>query len=78
MRYVVAMIFAATFAAVTSVFFAIPFASWLVDKLKFESPDEVNAWHSAVFLGVNLAAMLIGWTIGWALGRSLSANPDED
>jgi hypothetical protein len=78
MRYLVAMIFAATFAAATTVFLATPVASWVVDKLKFDSPDQVGDLHTSIFLGVNLAAMLIGWTIGWALGRSLSANPDED
>ncbi|MBY0227196.1 MAG: hypothetical protein K2Q28_15445 [Hyphomicrobium sp.] len=78
MRYLVAMIFAATFAAVTTVFLATPVASWIVDKLKFDSPDQVADLHSAIFLGVNLFAMLIGWTIGWALGRGFSTNPDDD
>jgi vancomycin permeability regulator SanA len=78
MRYLVAMIFAATFAAVATVFLATPVASWVVDKLKFDSPDQVADLHSALFMGVNLLAMLIGWTIGWALGRSLSATPDDD
>jgi vancomycin permeability regulator SanA len=78
MRYLVAMIFAATFAAVTTVFLATPVASWVVDKMKFDSPDQVADLHSALFMGVNLLAMLIGWTIGWALGRSLSATPDDD
>lgn len=78
MRYLVAMIFAAAFAAVTTVFLATPAASWVVDKLKFDSPDQVADLHSALFLGINLFAMLAGWTIGWALGRGLSANPDDD
>ena len=78
MRYLVAMIFAATFAAVTTVFLATPVASWVVDKMKFDSPDQVADLHSALFMGVNLLAMLIGWTIGWALGSSLSATPDDD
>ncbi|MBA4130974.1 MAG: hypothetical protein C0519_06080 [Hyphomicrobium sp.] len=78
MRYLVAMIFAATFAAVTTVFLATPVASWAVDQMKFENPDQVADLHSAIFLGINLFAMLIGWTIGWALGRSLSATPDDD
>jgi len=78
MRYLVAMIFAATFAAVTTVFLATPVASWVVDKMKFDSPDQVADLHSALFMGVNLLAMLIGWTIGWVLGRSLSATPDDD
>ncbi len=78
MRYLIAMIFAATFAAVTTVFLATPVASWIVDKLKFDSPDQVADLHSAIFLGVNLLAMLIGWTIGWALGRGFSTNPDDE
>jgi hypothetical protein len=78
MRYLVAMIFAAACAAATTVFLATPVASWVVDRLKFDSPDQVADLHSAIFMAVNLAAMLIGWTIGWAAGRSLSAAPDED
>jgi vancomycin permeability regulator SanA len=78
MRYLVAMIFAATFAAVTTVFLATPIASWAVDKMKFDNPDDVSTMHVTIFLGINLFAMLIGWTIGWALGRSLSATPDDD
>jgi vancomycin permeability regulator SanA len=78
MRYLVAMIFAAAFAAVTTVFLAAPIASWAVDQLKFDSPDQVAELHSAIFLGINLVAMLIGWTIGWALGRGLSVTPDDD
>lgn len=78
MRYLVAMIFAATAAAVTTVFLATPVASWAVDQLKFDSPDQVADLHSAIFMGINLFAMLIGWTVGWALGRSLSATPDDD
>ncbi|OYW53481.1 MAG: hypothetical protein B7Y80_14945 [Hyphomicrobium sp. 32-62-53] len=78
MRYLAAMIFAATFAAVTTFFLATPVASWAVDQMKFDSPDQVADLHSAIFLGINLFAMLIGWTIGWALGRSLSATPDDD
>jgi len=78
LRYLIAMIFAATLAAVTTVFLATPVASWIVDKLKFDSPDQVADLHSAIFLGVNLLAMLIGWTIGWALGRGFSTNPDDD
>lgn len=78
MRYLVAMIFAAALAAVTTVFLATPVASWVVDKLKFDSPDQVADLHSAIFMAVNLFAMLIGWTIGWALGRGFSANPDDD
>jgi hypothetical protein len=78
MRYLVAMIFAATFAAVTTVFLASPAASFIVDNLKFDSPDQVADLHSALFLGINLFAMLIGWTLGWWLGRGFSTNPDDD
>ena len=78
MRYLAAMIFAATFAAITMFFAASPIATWAVDQMKFENPDQVGELHSIIFLGINLFAMLVGWSIGWALGRSLSATPDDD
>ncbi len=78
MRYVIAMIFAAAFAAACTVFVANPVAGWVVDSFKYDNPDQVGDLHAAVFMGVNLIGMLIGWTVGWALGRSFSAAPDLD
>ncbi len=72
MRYVVAIIFAIAAAATCSVFLGEPVASWVVDQYKFDSPDDVNTMHSAVFLGTGLVGMLIGWTIGWAAGALLA------
>lgn len=73
MRYLVAMLFAIIAAGLATVFISSPVASWVVARMAFESPDQVADLHSALFMGVNLLAMLIGWTIGWALGGPLSA-----
>lgn len=78
MRYLVAMIFAIAAAAATSVFLATPVATWVVNNLRFDSPDQVGDLHAAIFMGVNLVGMLIGWTIGWAAGGTLSRAEPED
>ncbi len=78
MRYLVAMIFAISVAAATAVFLSGPVASWVVDQMKFDSPDQVGDLHTAVFMGTNLLGMLIGWTIGWALGGSLRRDARQD
>lgn len=69
MRYLIAMIFAIITAAAATVFVSSPVATWVVDQMAFESPDEVADLHAAIFMGVNLLALAIGWTIGWWLGN---------
>ena len=69
MRYLIAMIFAIVAAAAATVFVSSPVATWAVDQMAFESPDEVANLHSIIFMGVNLLALAIGWTIGWWLGN---------
>lgn len=69
MRYLIAMVFAIVFAAAATVFVSSPVATWVVDQMVFESPDEVGDLHMLVFMGVNLAGLAIGWTIGWWLGN---------
>ena len=68
MRYLIAMIFAIIGAGATTLFVSSPIASWVVDKFTFDSPDTVADLHSAVFMGVNIIGLAIGWTIGWWLG----------
>ena len=68
MRYLIAMIFAIVAAGSATYFASSPIASLVVSKFTFESPDEVADLHSLVFMGVNLAALAVGWTIGWWLG----------
>lgn len=69
MRYLIAMIFAIICAAAATVFVSSPVATWVVDQMAFESPDEVADLHSVVFMSVNLVGLAIGWTIGWWLGN---------
>jgi vancomycin permeability regulator SanA len=68
-RYVIAMLcgLAATLAA--AVFASGPIASAVVRQFEFDSPDTVAALHTAVFMGANLLALVLGWLIGWGLGR---------
>lgn len=69
MRYLIAMIFAIVAAAAATVFISSHVATWVVERMTFESPDEVANLHDIVFMGVNLLALAIGWTIGWWLGN---------
>lgn len=69
MRYLIAMIFAIVCAAAATVFVSSPAATWVVDQMAFESPDEVADLHAMVFMGVNILSLAIGWTIGWWLGN---------
>lgn len=77
MRYLVAMIFAAMAAALAMFFVSGRFASWVVSKFAFENPDQVADLHVAVFMGMNVAALVIGWIVGWAMGGKM-VRPDED
>lgn len=73
MRYLIAMAGAIVTALIATLFVSGPLASWTVDQFTFESPDEVADLHAAVFMGANLAALLIGWVIGWLLGGRMLA-----
>jgi len=68
MRYVIAMAAAIVVALLATLFVTPLLANMVVDRLTFESPDDVADLPSAVFMLGNLAALLIGWTIGWIIG----------
>jgi hypothetical protein len=71
MRYVYAMAGAIVVALLATLFVSVPIANWVVNQFEFDSPDTVADLHSAVFMGSNLAALLIGWAIGWIVGGRL-------
>ncbi len=73
MRYVIAMAGAVAVALLATLFVSSRVASLVVGSLTFESPDEVADLHTAVFMGSNVIALVIGWGIGWAGGRLLRA-----
>lgn len=68
MRYLISMIAAVAVALAATIFISSPIASWVVSRFTFDSPDTVADLHSAVFMGVNVLAVAIGWSIGWAIG----------
>mgnify|MGYP001259584483 CR=1 FL=1 len=68
MRYLIAMLSAVVFAVAATVYLASPLATWVVARNTFDSPDAVNDLHSTVFMGANLAALLVGWLFGWVVG----------
>ncbi len=77
MRYLIAMLFAIVSAALAMLFVSGRFANWVVAKFAFDNPDQVNDLHVAVFMGANLAALLLGWVIGWMAG-GVVAGRDAD
>jgi phosphate/sulfate permease len=74
MRYLVAMIFAVSGAALTMLFASSTVATWAVDQMVFESPDDVGNVHTLIFMAVNLGGLLVGWFVGWMIGGPLSTD----
>ncbi len=70
MRYVIAMIFAFAGATLATLFLGSTVANWVVNHLSFESPDDADNLHMLVFVGTNVAGLLIGWLVGWVVGGS--------
>jgi hypothetical protein len=68
MRYVIAMGVAIVVALLATLFLSTALANWVVASFTFDSPDDVADLHAAVFMGSNLAALLVGWGIGWLIG----------
>lgn len=77
MRYLVAMLFAIAAAGLAMLFLSGRIASWVVSGMTFDNPDQVNDLHVALFMGANLAALVVGWLIGWQVGGRV-AGPDSD
>jgi len=68
MRYVVAMVFAVIGAALASVFLSSQVADWVVLRQSFESPDDADSMHMLVYMGANVAGLILGWLVGWTIG----------
>jgi vancomycin permeability regulator SanA len=68
MRFLIAMVCAVIAAALATFYAAMPIASWAVRQFTFDSPDTVATLHAAVFMLVNLTALVAGFVIGWAAG----------
>jgi hypothetical protein len=72
MRYVIAMIFAVVVAAVFTLHVGSPAATWAVDKMAFDNPDQVSDMHSFIFMATNFLGLLIGWGLGWMVAGPLA------
>ena len=68
MRYVIAMIFAICLAVFTAAQFAAPLTSYIVDGMKFESPDQVEDLTTALLAAIAFLGLVGGWIIGWLVG----------
>ena len=73
MRYVISMILAAIGFALAAFFVSSEVANWVVNRLTFESPDDADNLHMAVWIGTNVAGLIVGWLVGW-----IAAAPRSD
>ena len=67
MRYVVAMVFAFIGAALATLFISSSVADWVVARQSFESSDDAENLHMLVFIGTNVAGLIVGWLLGWII-----------
>lgn len=74
MRYVVAMVFAFIVAAIATIFVSSSVADWVVASQSFESSDDAENLHMLVFIGTNIAGLIIGWLLGWIIAGSGRTN----
>ncbi len=77
MRYLVAMIFAIGGAVLFTLYISSPAATWAVDKMAFDSPDQVGDMHSLIFMASNFFGLLLGWGFGWSVASALAKEWDE-
>ncbi len=65
MRYLIAMVFAVIGAGLMMMFVSSEVASTIVAGRRFDNPDDVADLHAAVFMALNVAGLIVGWTLGW-------------
>ena len=76
MRYVVAMVFAVVGAGLAAVFLSSQVADWVVLRMAFESPDDADSMHMAVYMAGNVTGLVLGWLVGWIIaGAGSRAKP---
>jgi hypothetical protein len=74
MRYVVAMVFAFIGAALATLFISSSVADWVVARQSFESSDDAENLHMLLFIGTNVAGLIVGWLLGWIIAGSGRTN----
>lgn len=77
MRTMLAMIFAATAAATATLFLSQDIADSVIASARFDTPGEVARMHMAVYMGLNVLALLGGWVAGWVIGYPLRRRPPQ-
>ncbi len=75
MRYLVAMVFAVIGAALAALLVSSQVADWAVLQQTFESPDDADSMHMAVYMASNATGLVLGWIIGWMVGGGIGKTP---
>lgn len=75
MRTVIAMICAAAAALFVMLTISQNVADNVVASSRFETPDQAANMHMAVYMGVNLLALSLGWIAGWFAGWPFRRKP---
>lgn len=65
MRYLIAMVFAVIGAGLMMMFVSSDVATTIVAGRRFDNPDDVADLHAALFMALNVAGLIVGWTLGW-------------
>ncbi|HEY8246511.1 MAG TPA: hypothetical protein VIG38_04425 [Hyphomicrobium sp.] len=74
MRYVVAMVFAFIGTALATLFISSSVADWVVARQSFDSSDDAENLHMLVFIGTNVAGLIVGWLLGWIIAGAGRTN----
>lgn len=68
MRYLIAMLFGIIGAVLAAVFVSSFVSDWVVARQTFESSDEAENLDMLVYVGTNIAGLIVGWLVGWVIG----------
>lgn len=78
MRYFLGLVGATIGALVMSLLASNTTASWVVRQFAFDSPDQVSDAHGAVYMGLNVLGLIVGWAIGFGIGAAIERSDKGD
>jgi membrane associated rhomboid family serine protease len=67
-------VFAFIGAALATLFISSSVADWVVARQSFDSSDDAENLHMLVFIGTNVAGLIVGWLLGWIIAGAGRTN----